>query len=165
MLIAGGLGIGDLALASTESCDLRTGRVVESTPLAAARSGHTALLPRSGRVLVTGGTGTGGVMSSVRYLILRPGFGPPLRPWDKRSGHTATMLPDGRVLVAGGQGNGTALASVEIYNPAVNQWTVAEDLKRRGMDIQLLCCRMVVEAGTGGLGAVDKPWLWRRSTT
>ena len=156
VLIAGGLGIGDLALASTESCDLRTGRVVESTPLAAARSGHTALLLRSGRVLVTGGTGTGGVMSSCEI------FDPKTRVWSAaaamgqaRSGHTATMLPDGRVLVAGGQGNGTALASVEIYNPAVNQWTVAEDLgtARHGHTASLLQDgRVLVLGGLGGGG-------------
>jgi Galactose oxidase, central domain len=42
-----------------------------------------------------------------------------------RSGHTATLLPDGRVLVVGGN---SSITTSEIYDPALNEWTIAGNL-------------------------------------
>ena len=101
--------------------------------LANGRSGHTATLLASGKILVTGGTNSNG------------GYGPPIasaelydpvsNTWSAaaslntaRFEHTATLLPSGKVLVAGGQGNSGTLASTELYDPVANSWTAAPNL-------------------------------------
>ena len=87
--------------------------------LAKARSGHTATLLPSGRVLVAGGrsgppdgyTGTSEVFDPVRGTW---SSGPGLS--GARAHHTATLLLNGKVLVAGGD-TWQTFASTEIYDP------------------------------------------------
>src|SRR5258706_10252153 len=68
-----------------------------------ARTGHTATLLPSGKVLVSGGRGSSGVLNSAEL------YDPVSGMWTvtgalsaARSGHTATLLTNGQVLVVGG---------------------------------------------------------------
>ena len=48
---------------------------------------------------------------------------------DARAEHTMLRLPDGRVLALGGlDQNNDVLRTVEIYDPAVNAWTLTGSL-------------------------------------
>src|SRR5256885_1303257 len=76
--------------------------------MATARYYPTATLLSDGRMLVTGGQGTGGVYLSSAELYTPDNSGGP-GTWSSagsmttgRYGQTATLLPDGRVLVTGG---------------------------------------------------------------
>jgi hypothetical protein len=96
-----------------------------------ARSGHTATLLPSGRVLVAGGccdSQGSTLVSAELYDPASNSWAPAASMTTARAFHTATLLPSGQVLVAGG-GNGsypwTALASAEIYDPASNSWSPA----------------------------------------
>ncbi|MCH7593503.1 MAG: hypothetical protein IIB27_03235, partial [Chloroflexi bacterium] len=78
-------------------------RPCRDASLSHARAFHTATLLDSGGVLLVGGSGPQGVLSSAEV------FDPESNAWaaptemsDPRSFHTATLLKDGRVLVTGG---------------------------------------------------------------
>src|SRR5262249_53071696 len=101
--------------------------------LATTRRDHTATLLPSGKVLVTGGQGDLGILSSSEL------YNPATGTWAStgslavaRFQHAATLLPSGKVLVAGGQ-NGTGFfSSAELYDPAGNggagAWTATASL-------------------------------------
>ncbi len=104
-------------------------------PLSGARENHTTTLLSDGRVLVTGGDR--GVDTYLNSAAL---YDPFSGRWSaaaamhhSRTGHTATLLPNGKVLVAGGRGLigsvGVAayLTSAEVYDPALNSWTLLTD--------------------------------------
>ena len=80
------------------------------------RSSHTATLLTDGRVLITGGSGTG---SAELYDPSTGTFTATLHMTTVRDGYTATLLPDGKVLIAGGLAgnNSPTLASAELYDP------------------------------------------------
>ncbi|MFZ0916796.1 MAG: kelch repeat-containing protein, partial [Candidatus Udaeobacter sp.] len=85
--------------------------------LTTARYGHTATLLPKGQVLVAGGEGTSGYLSSAEL------YDPASGTWTAtgslntaREFHKATLLPNGKVLVAGGVDNGSFLRSAELYD-------------------------------------------------
>jgi len=92
-----------------------------------ARSFHTATLLASGKVLVAGGLGPGGLFSAELY-------DPSAGVWTdtgamnvQRRGHTATLLTNGQVLVVGGDGSPDFQSlglsgSAELYDPASGTW-------------------------------------------
>ena len=93
-----------------------------------ARNFHTATLLPNGKLLVAGGVGTSGVLTSAEL------YDPASGSWTAtgslntaRYQHTATLLPNGKVLVAGGY-NGSALTSAELYDPASGTWTATGSL-------------------------------------
>jgi subtilisin-like proprotein convertase family protein/N-acetylneuraminic acid mutarotase len=93
-------------------------------PLNTGRYANTATLLPNGKVLVAGGYGNSGYLSSAEL------YNPATGTWTNtgsmttvRYYHTATLLTNGLVLVAGGNGNGGTLASAELYDPATGTWT------------------------------------------
>jgi hypothetical protein len=115
----------------------------------AARVDHCAVALDDGRVLIAGGTGAEGALSSVELYGPGDEFapGPPMSV--ARSGHSCTKLLDGRILVAGS-------GHAEIFNPLTSSWTpVRGDIApRRGHTATLLPGGSVVFAG-GFIG--DEP--------
>jgi WD40 repeat protein len=115
------------------------------------RSGHTATLLPSGKVLVAGGESGNVAMASAE--LFDPGTG----TWTAtgsmvtpRLGHTATLLPNGKVLVAGGATPGLgALASAELYDPSSGTWAAAGNMSvaRADATATLLGDGMVLVAG------------------
>lgn len=101
-------------------------------PMAAARSGHTATLLPSGKVLVAGGSVAlnthGGTVTATADL-----YDPRTGVWTRtgamtiaRVYHTATLLLTGQVLVAGGCAklpcDKATLGSAELYDPRTGKW-------------------------------------------
>jgi hypothetical protein len=84
------------------------------------RTGQTATLLASGKILTAGGGG-----SAAAHL-----YDPASNTWSAagsmgtgRGGHTATLLPNGKVLVAGG-----GSASAELYDPSTDTWSAAGNM-------------------------------------
>jgi hypothetical protein len=95
------------------------------------RSGQTATLLRNGRVLLAGGIGAQGVLTSAELWNPATGrFTETGSMTTPRVHHAAALLPDGRVLVSGGDSwpeNVRATApsvSAEIYDPDTGQFTL-----------------------------------------
>lgn len=92
------------------------------------RNGLTSTLLPSGKVLVTGGSPTGGLSGagSATAELYDPATGawsPTASMSTARRLHSAILLPSGLVLVTGGSEPGLALAA-ELYDPATGQWTL-----------------------------------------
>ena len=82
----------------------------------------------SGIVLVAGGQGNSGFLSSAE--LYDPGTWSATGSLNTaRVFHTATLLPNGKVLVAGGQDNNAVkLTSAEVYYPASGSWSATGSL-------------------------------------
>jgi len=130
VLVAGGVGIGQLPIASAEIYDPGANGWTTIASMVSARYLHTATLLADGRVLVAGGSGGGGALAEV--------YDPTTGQWTAtgtlnraRYAHTASLLPNGMVLVAGGccDVDGQAsLTSSELWDPATGQWAITGDL-------------------------------------
>jgi hypothetical protein len=96
--------------------------------MAAAREMFPAVVLSSGKVLVSGGLGTGSAVLGGAKL-----YDPTAGTWSPaaslsvaRVGHTATVLPNRKALVTGGctwSTCGTITAVSELYDPASNSWS------------------------------------------
>ena len=130
VLITGGQNSSSV-LSSAELYNVATGTFSGTqdtngpTTMATARYAHSATLLIDGTVLIAGGRGANGELSSEE--IYNPNTGDFSSPASSmvtaRSNHTATLLPDGSVLLAGGF-NGGALANAEIFSTATNSGTL-----------------------------------------
>jgi N-acetylneuraminic acid mutarotase len=88
------------------------------------RTSHTSTLLSSGNVLVIGGYGDRGHLSSVElYDAKTDSWIPQAKLGFARSGHTTTLLANGKLLVVGGVGDAGDLNSVELYDPGFNSWS------------------------------------------
>ncbi|OGU23155.1 MAG: hypothetical protein A2X85_13370 [Geobacteraceae bacterium GWF2_54_21] len=99
-------------------------------------SNHTATLLQNGKILVAGGFGSNGILSSAElYDPATNSWAPAGNLSTARMQHTATLLPNGKVLVTGGSGSiDTMLSSAELYDPATNNWTPAGSLATARFD-------------------------------
>jgi len=131
------------ALSSVETYDPSTNTWSEVASMAFERSGHSATLLPSGKVLVVGGsseilssttasyTGTGFLASAELYDPASDTWtsvAPMLAP---RAKHTATLLRSGQVLVVGGVygslSGSTNRSAIELYDPASNSWSTKKN--------------------------------------
>src|SRR6266478_1222736 len=98
--------------------------------LSPERTGHTATLLNSGKVLIAGGVNEGGTLASA--LLYDPGSGsftPTGSMTAPRAHHTATLLQNGKVLITGSdQASSTLLKSAEIYDPSTGLFTKAASM-------------------------------------
>jgi len=90
--------------------------------------------PTYGQILVAGGSGISGTLSSIE--LYAPGMNsfaaPPTAMNAARQFHTAAVIPSGpnagKVLLAGGLGSNATLASTELYDPAANTFAVGPEM-------------------------------------
>jgi len=96
--------------------------------LTAARSAACAVVLSAGRLLVAGGIGDSGAVSSVDIFGTDGSFsaGPPMFLARARAG--CVTLAYGRVLMAGGDDGRGSLNSAEIFDPATNKWQLTGSL-------------------------------------
>lgn len=108
-----------IALAQSGGTFTTTGNMIT------ARSGHTATLLLSGKVLIAGGVSTTTAVASAEIYDPSTGmFTATGSMTTARASHAATLLPDGRVLIVGGNIPSNSLtASAEIYDPASGTFT------------------------------------------
>src|SRR6266404_4017058 len=99
-----------------------------AAPMNNPRSNHISATLQDGRVLVAGGTVSGGGATNSAEI-----FDPVSGTWssiaggmvEARSRATAALLQDGRVLIAGGESSGVASATLEIFDPVAGTFSAA----------------------------------------
>ena len=168
VLLAGG-AISNGTIDSAELYDPTAGTFTPTAgSLVKARSGHTATLLLSGKILIAGGAGDASIVGSVYgatsiasaelYDPATGTFSATAGPMaHARVGHTATLLPDGRVLIAGGADTGLVyLDSAEIYDPVTDTFSTVPSpmiMARVGHTATLLVSGKVLLVG--GWGGAD----------
>jgi hypothetical protein len=124
--------------------------------LAQARAEHTTTLLATGELLIVGGRGAQGPLTSTEIFdpITRTTavVGPLGRA---RTRHAATLLHDGRVLVTGGTGeDGLATRSAELFDPTARSFAAAKPLNLARADhVAVELCDGTVLVVGGGQGA------------
>ncbi|HEX5107368.1 MAG TPA: RHS repeat domain-containing protein, partial [Vicinamibacterales bacterium] len=105
MLILGGIDEQERLVDVVEKFDVGSGRS-ETVPLTwHSRSGHTATLLDSTRVLVAGGAIDGRPASDIEIINMADWHAVSLASLERaRRGHAAALLADGRVELVGGEG-------------------------------------------------------------
>jgi len=146
--------------------------LVEDGAPATIRSGATATLLPSGRVLVAGGAGNFGIGPLASAEIYDPATG----RWfttgamaSARQYHTATLLADGTVLVAGGElADFTVTSSSEIYDPATGAWAPTAGAMVTGRDLHTATTlddgTVLVAGGAGSSGYLTSSEIYTPAT-
>jgi hypothetical protein len=125
VLVSGGEvfqnGSGEIAFNSAELYDPSAGTWSPTGSLGNPRYKHTTSLLPNGKVLVTGGKGTGDTGGSAEFYDPSTGsWSPAGSLGTARYSHTATLQADGKVLVAGGFSSSDAATSAELYASSLN---------------------------------------------
>jgi Bacterial Ig-like domain (group 3)/Galactose oxidase, central domain len=121
-LIVGGTGPDGAATNVVANFDTATNQFAIAGTLLTARTGHTAILLKDGRVLVTGGTTNSLVSTDIEIFDPSTGASTLVAQMaEPRRGHVAALLQNGRVLIAGGYTTEDAvLQSAFIFDPSTN---------------------------------------------
>src|SRR6184192_830305 len=100
-------------------------QVEQLGPMAIHRSAHKATALSDGRVLITGGRNTAGiVIADAEIFDPNSGESSAVAPMGTaRVDHTATLLKDGRVLITGGSNATGTLNSAEIFDPSTGTFS------------------------------------------
>jgi hypothetical protein len=139
VLVAGGVTYSGPPLfgrtQTAEIYDPATGSWSVTGSMSTIRSGHTATLLASGKVLVAGGYAADSLANDELYDPATGTFTMTGSLTTARYWHTATLLEDGTVLVAGGSNDGdleTTLAGAELYDSVTGTWTPASGFPALG---------------------------------
>jgi hypothetical protein len=138
VLLSGGQGNGQFALASAELFDPAKSAFAAAASMKDARADHTATPLPSGKILIAGGEGVSGnaLSSAELYDPINGTFSAvESKMGTARAGHTATLISkcncpaDGKVLIAGGATLGATVRSAELYDPATGKFTPTGAMK------------------------------------
>ena len=118
--------------------------------LTTARTYHSAVLLKTGNVLVVGGSP--GLTACELYNPTKGTWSAAASNVVGRYLHSTTLLTDGKVLVAGGASGKYPLNAAEIYDPTANTWTATGNMinARYAHSAGLLPDSTVVVAGGVG---------------
>ena len=166
VLLAGGhqFVIGTTVFASSELYNPQTNTWAATGAMKTARFDAAAVRLADGRVLVLGGTTTGGTALASAEL-----YDPETGKWSDahamlsaRDLPAAVLLPSGKVFVAGGAGK-----TAELYDPATDTWAAAAAMtvSRLHPAAALLADgRVLVAGGNDGTGAVASTEVYTPTT-
>jgi N-acetylneuraminic acid mutarotase len=143
-------------LSSAELYDPASGRWSATGSMTTTRSGATATLLSTGKVLVAGG----GSASAELYDPVTGTWSATGSMPAAHTGATATLLANGKVLVAGGFNNNlvlTAYSSAELYDPTTGNWSPTGSMTRARVSqtATLLANGKVLVAGGSSNGTDD----------
>jgi hypothetical protein len=150
-----------LPLANAQSSNPNINRWARTADMTVARDQACAAVLSDGRLLVAGGMGAAGPLSTVDIYATDGTFtaGPPMS--QARAQAACVALRDGTVLVTGGEGGSGALNTAEIFDPVANTWKATGNLAvaREGHQAAVTIGGNVWIAGgtnTGGMvGAIE----------
>src|SRR5579863_542227 len=115
-----------LAFHASRPATASAGSLAASAPMLEPRSGHTATLLPTGKVLIAGGMRRNqDFYPSAELFDPATGkFQPTGAMHERRVGHVAVLLPSGKVLIAGGWVGQGGTDSAELYDPATGRFTI-----------------------------------------
>ncbi len=159
VLVVGGLDRFGNRIAECELYDPTTGIWTATTSYYVGVAHHPAVRFLDGRVFVVPDSGSPAIYDPATATWSFPGalaFG--------YQEQTLTLLADGRVIMVGGGNDGVAYNYVDIFDPAVNDWTGAPQRlieARQGHTATLLPDgRLLVAGGQNGGVALDSAELY-----
>jgi len=128
--LAGTLAAPTLTTPSAEVFNYTNDTWAPTGNMVTGRYGATGTLLPNGKVLITGGYGMGGALTTSEL------YDPATNMWTPAGSRTtpagdqaAVLLGSGRMLVAGGNDGTNARAESEIYDPATGMWSSAGNLQ------------------------------------
>lgn len=167
LLLMASLGCSVATQNAVSSAEGTIGALKPTGTLNEVRSGHTATLLKSGKVLIAGGMERDGVFSATAELYdpATGNFSPTKTKMNsRRVGHTATQLPDGKILLIGGwAGSWENAASSELYDPATNSFTPTGSLQLGRADhtaTLLADGKVLIAGGSAGRSQVQECELY-----